>query len=119
MTGVEMIAAGREPDKVLRLQWDWDGHPIELASPYGLLSRIVRSREYLAVLEDIDATGYHARLSATGAVLGTEEVHWGAGLKIDSTESIKDYELRGHRHGTLSRELTVPIFVPTLRQNRS
>jgi hypothetical protein len=63
MTAVQMITAGWEPDKVQRLQWDWDGHPIELAGPYGLLSRIVRSREYLAVLEDTGATGYHARLS--------------------------------------------------------
>jgi hypothetical protein len=63
MTAVQMITAGWEPDKVLRLQWDCDGHPIELASPYGMLSRIVRSREYLAVLEDTDATGYRARLS--------------------------------------------------------
>jgi hypothetical protein len=63
MTAVQMITAGWEPDKVLRLQWDWDGHPVELVSPYGLLSRIVRSREYLAVLEDTDALGYHAKLS--------------------------------------------------------
>jgi hypothetical protein len=63
MTGVQMIAAGWEPDKVLQLQWDWNGHPIELVSPYRLLSRIVRSHEYLAVLEDTDATGYYARLS--------------------------------------------------------
>jgi hypothetical protein len=63
MTGVQMIVAGWEPDKVLRLRWDWDGHPIELTSPYGLLSRVVPSHEYLAVLEDTDATGYHARLS--------------------------------------------------------
>jgi hypothetical protein len=63
MTGVQMIAAGWEPDKVLRLQWDWCGHPIELPSPYGLLSRIVPSREYLAVLEDTDATGDRATLS--------------------------------------------------------
>jgi hypothetical protein len=74
MTAVQMITAGWEPDKVLRLQWDWDGHPIELASPYGLLSRIVRSREYLAVLEDTDATGYHARLSVylSNGTLGAE-----------------------------------------------
>jgi hypothetical protein len=63
MTAVQMIAAGWEPDKVLRLQWDWNGHPIELVSPYGFLSRIVRSHEYLAVLEDTDATGDYARLS--------------------------------------------------------
>jgi hypothetical protein len=62
MTGVEMIAAGWEPDKVLRLRWDYDGHPIELASPYGLLSRVVPRHEYLAVLEDTDATGDHATL---------------------------------------------------------
>jgi hypothetical protein len=63
MTGVQMIAAGWEPEKVLRLQWDCDGERIELTSPYGFLSRIVRSREYLAVLEDTDATGYYAALS--------------------------------------------------------
>jgi hypothetical protein len=62
MTGVEMIAAGWEPDKVLRLRWDCDGHPIEVTSPYGLLSRVVRSHEYVAVLEDTDATGDHATL---------------------------------------------------------
>jgi hypothetical protein len=63
MTGEQMIASGWEPDKVLWLRWDCYGHPIELASPYGFLSRIVPSREYLAVLEDTDATGQHARLS--------------------------------------------------------
>jgi hypothetical protein len=63
MTGVQMISAGWEPDKVLRLQWDWNGHAIELVSSFGFLSRIVPSHEYLAVLEDTDATGYQARLS--------------------------------------------------------
>ncbi len=62
MTGVQMLIAGWKPDKVLRLQWDWHGHPIQLTSPYGLLSRVVPSREYLAVLEDTDATGDRATL---------------------------------------------------------
>jgi hypothetical protein len=63
MTSVQMISLGWEPDKVLRLQWDWNGQPIELVSPYGFLSRVVRSREYLAVLEDTDATGWQSKLS--------------------------------------------------------
>ena len=74
VTGEQMIAAGWEPDKVLRLRWDWYGNPIELSSPYGFLSRIVPSREYLAVLEDTDATGDHARLSvylSNGTFRGT------------------------------------------------
>jgi hypothetical protein len=62
MTGVQMLAAGWEPDKVLWLRWDWYGHPIELASPYGLLSRVVPNHEYLALLEDTDASGDHATL---------------------------------------------------------
>jgi hypothetical protein len=37
-------------------------HPIELATPHGFLSRLVPSHEYLAVLEDTDATGDHATL---------------------------------------------------------
>ena len=63
MTAVQMTAAGWVPDKVLRIRWDWDGHPIELTTPFGFLSRIVSSREYIAVLEDTDATGDHATLS--------------------------------------------------------
>jgi hypothetical protein len=63
VTALEMITSGWEPDKVLSLRWDWDGHPIELVSRYGFLSRVVSSREYLAVLEDTDATGGHATLS--------------------------------------------------------
>ena len=63
MTGVQMLAAGWQPEKVLWLRWDWFGHPIELASPFGFLSRIVPTREYLVVLEDTDASGDHARLS--------------------------------------------------------
>jgi hypothetical protein len=63
MTGVQMIASGWEPDKVLSLRWDYYGHPIELVSPYGFLSRVVPSRAYLAVLEDTDSTGDHATLS--------------------------------------------------------
>jgi hypothetical protein len=74
MTGEQMLAAGWQPEKVLWLRWDWFGHPIELASPYGFLSRIVPSREYLAVLEDTDATGQHAILSvylSNGTFRGT------------------------------------------------
>ncbi len=63
MTAVQMIAAGWEPDKVLWIRWDSDGHPIELASPFGFLSRVVASREYIVVLEDTDATGNYATLS--------------------------------------------------------
>ncbi len=63
MTGVQMIALDWEPDKVLRLQWDCNGQAIELVSPYGFLSRIVASREYVAVLEDTDATGWYAKLA--------------------------------------------------------
>jgi hypothetical protein len=63
MTSVQMITLGWEPDKVLRLQWDWNGQPIELVSPYGFLSRVVASREYLAVLEDTDATSCRTKLS--------------------------------------------------------
>ena len=63
MTGEQMIAAGWEPEKVLWLRWDYYGNPIELASQYGFLSRIVASREYLVVLEDTDASGQHATLS--------------------------------------------------------
>jgi hypothetical protein len=63
MTGVQMLSAGWEPDKVLRMQWECNGHPIELVTPFGFLSRIVRSRDYLAVLEDTDATGDRASLS--------------------------------------------------------
>jgi hypothetical protein len=74
MTGVQMLAAGWEPDKVLWLRWDYYGQPIELASPYGFLSRVVPSHEYLAVLEDTDETGDHARLSvylSNGTFRGT------------------------------------------------
>jgi hypothetical protein len=63
MTAVQMITAGWKPDKVLYLRWESCGLPVELASPYGFLSCIVPSREYLVVLEDTDVTGGHARLS--------------------------------------------------------
>jgi len=81
MTGVEMIAAGWEPDKVLWLRWDCDGHPTELASHYGLLSRVVPSHEYVAVLEDTDATGDHATL----------RVHLADGTIRESFSDIVDF----------------------------
>lgn len=63
MTAVEMIRAGWAPDKVLALQWQGPAGMVELRSPFGFLSRIVPSREYLAVLEDTDAGGQSTVLS--------------------------------------------------------
>jgi hypothetical protein len=105
MTSVQMITAGWEPDKVLRLKWDWDGHPIELTSPYGLLSRIVRSREYLAVLEDTDAVGSHAKLSVylpDGTLRGILGISWSFrkprdGQRTRSQENISGSRRRGRR----------------------
>jgi hypothetical protein len=63
MTGVEMIRAGWPPDKILALQWVWNGRPVELKSRFGFLSRVVAGRDYAAVLEDTDETGRHALLT--------------------------------------------------------
>jgi hypothetical protein len=62
MTGVQMITAGWEPNKVLYLRWESCGLPVELASPYGFIRHIVPSREYLVVLEDTDEFGDNTRL---------------------------------------------------------
>lgn len=63
MTPEEMIRAGWTPDKVLLLQWQGPGGVVELQSSFGFLSRVVASREYLAVLEDTDAGGQSTVLS--------------------------------------------------------
>jgi hypothetical protein len=63
MTPEDMIRAGWQPDKVVALRWVWYDRTIELRSPFGFLSRVVPSREYVAVLEDTDAGGQHAVLT--------------------------------------------------------
>ncbi len=63
MTGEDMIRAGWMPDKVIALRWTWYDRTIELHSQFGFLSRVVASREYVAVLEDSDAAGQRTILS--------------------------------------------------------
>ena len=63
MTGEQMLDAGWEPDKVIALRWDWAGRPVELRSNFGLLSQIVPSRDYVAVLEETDGSGDHSLLT--------------------------------------------------------
>ena len=63
MTGLDMIRAGWAPDKVLVLRWMYSDRLIELRSPFGLLSRIVATREYIVVLEDTDAGGQYTTLT--------------------------------------------------------
>jgi hypothetical protein len=75
MTPVEMIRAGWQPDKVLVLRWVWFGRTIELRSQFGFLSRVVQSREYVAVLEDTDATGQHAVLTVYQADGSPREIY--------------------------------------------
>ena len=63
MTPEDMIRAGWMPDKVLVLRWVWYDRTVELRSQFGFLSRIVASRELLAVLEDTDASGQNTVLT--------------------------------------------------------
>ncbi len=63
MTPEAMIRAGWQPDKVLMLRWMWYDRVVELRSQFGFLSRIVASREYVAVLEDTDAGGQRSMLT--------------------------------------------------------